>query len=465
MPALSADDPRCAAFRQARLSRDVRFDGAFFVAVTSTGIFCRPVCPARVPQEQHVQYFCLAAQAMQAGFRPCLRCRPDSAPASPAWRGVGTTVQRAQHLLAAQPAQPVQQIAARLGISSRYLHQLLTREIGVAPKQLQLFNQLLLAKQLLQQTSLSITDVAAACSFRSARRLQHLLRQHWQLSPTQLRKHFVTTSVSAATQLFIACRQPYNWPQVQRFLRLHAIDAVEQFTADSYARAFCWQGSDGHILARYDNTAGGFQVTLHLDNPAFIQPVLANLRRMLDTDTDPQLIHTALTNSGLPEAHIMPGLRLPGTWDPFEAACRAVVGQQISMKAAVTYANQLAERVDASNAYGIVFPDAASVLAQPVDFLRMPATRQHTLRRLAEVFADNPTPSREALLAVKGIGPWTCDYWQLRGHNACDIYLHSDLVVRNTANDYALTPAAAAPWRSYLTLQLWEVALQQRAAT
>ncbi len=452
-----------ACFRQARISRDPRFDGTFFVAVTTTGIFCRPVCPARLPAEHNVLYYTHALQAMAAGFRPCLRCRPDSAPQSSAWQGVDTTIKRAQQLLSCLPAQNIGQIATRLGISSRYLHQLTTRHLGLTPKQLQVYQQLLFAKQLLQQSSLTVAEMACACGFHSSRRLQASMQKHWGLTPSNLRRTMPVTTDTPSTHLFLACRTPYNWAQVQEFLAVHALPLVEQVSSDSYALAFNWQQHAGRLKATYNRTKNGFEVELELTDLRCIQPVMQNLARVLDVNADPRLIKNALLNAGIVSAQLVEGLRLPGTWSYFEAGCRAVLGQQISVKAATNYANQLVEKAGQKNQFGWVFPAPEAVAKMPQTALRLPASRQTTLHTLACAFTEHQeTPSRDELLALKGIGPWTCDYMEIRGAAHSDIYLDNDLVEKKAAREQKLTPAAAAPWRTYLTLQLWDIAVNQQ---
>lgn len=456
------DEPVLQRFRQARMSRDPRFDGEFFVAVTSTGIFCRPVCPARLPAEHNVQYFSAAEQAVHAGFRPCLRCRPDSAPRSAAWMGIQTTIHRAHQLLKALPVQPVSHIATRLGISERYLYQLVRGHLGMSPKQLQLYHQLLFAKQLLQQTRLTVNDVAIASGFNSARRLQSQMQRLWQLTPTQLQQGKNVTTETAPVTVFLACKAPYNWPQVRAFIQAHVLDAVETISQDTYTRVFNWGDAHGHISARFDDTRCGFAVSLQLTRLEYTQAVIENLGRMLDVYADPAIIEKALLAAGVRPQQLIPGLRLPATWDYFEAGCRAVLGQQISLKAANTYANQLAERTGTTNTFGQVFPGPQQVAHMAEGTLRLPASRQQTLITLAQCFISQTEPPDEAtLLALKGIGPWTVQYMQMRGASHSDIYLAGDLIVRRAAAMQPFEPHKAAPWRSYLTMQMWDIALNQ----
>ncbi len=211
---------------KARLSRDPRFDGRFFVAVKTTGIFCRPICPARLPKEENVTYFQHATQAMAQGYRPCFRCRPDSAPRSAAWKGVGATINRALSLLSVIPIERVADIATRLGISERYLNKLVVNAVGIPPKQFQNMQRALFAKQLIQQTHLSMTDIAITAGYQSLRQLQRAIEQYCATSPTQLRKREPVQQKTIS--LFLSYRPPYNWPYVRDFLATRAIEGMER---------------------------------------------------------------------------------------------------------------------------------------------------------------------------------------------------------------------------------------------
>lgn len=449
-------------FAEARLSRDARFDGRFYIGVKSTGIFCRPVCPAKLPAEENVTYYLLAQQAIEQGFRPCLRCRPDSAPGSFAWLGVNTTLLRAMKLLSEDIASSVSDIAGRLGITERYLNQLMTNHLGVSPKRFQLHSQLLLAKRLLQQSNLTVFAVADAVGFGSVRSLQQHLKQHLRLTPSQLRNREEKGDEQAIT-LFVSVRQPYNWPQVRDFLRLRALDKVETITRNQYQRHFNLQGQSGVVVAEYCDKKYGFNVTIEVNQPDVIYPVLLNLKRVLDVDADPLLIQNALVRSGLDLSQLTPGLRLPGVWSYFEAGCRAIIGQQVSVKAAITQLQRVVDELGCETAQGREFPTPDAVAGSTLDMLRMPQARKHALRSFAQSLAQTEQTflSDEALLGIKGVGPWTLEYIKLRGQSDPDRYLAKDLIIKRQAQQYHLNAELAAPWRSYLTIQLWHLASQQ----
>ena len=469
--AIQSDCSNRREWQQARLSRDRRFDGRFFVAVKTTRIFCRNICPANLPKEENVEYYELATQALHKGFRPCLRCRPDSAPHSYAWMGAETTLARAMQLLREEafndsPDTSLSFIAERLGISDGYLRKLFRERLGVSPKQYQLTEQLLFAKKLLHETLLPIEQVALSAGFQSARRLQHHLKKALKLTPTQIRKQ--RGSQSESLQLYLSYRPPYCWQQVRDFWAVRAIDAVEQVTENSYARNFFWQGTRGYFCAEIEPDNYRFRVALTLDSYQNLRAVLDNIRRILDLETDYSVIQQGLLNTGLSQSQLTQGLRIPGVWSLFEAGCRAVLGQQVSVKAAVNKVGQLTEALGEEADWQTstdtaelnkLFPTPASVAQSDLEFLKMPQTRRNALKALAQYVAEHGeevTP--EHWLDIKGIGPWTVAYAKMRGLSEPDVWLGTDLVIKNQIKHFDLDTEQAMPWRSYLTFQLWDFA-------
>lgn len=445
-------------YASARLSRDTRFDGQFYVAVVSTGIFCRPICPARLPAEHNVRYFHFAQQALEQGFRPCLRCRPDSAPGSCAWQGVETTARRALTLLASELSAPITVIAGRLGISERYLHQLTHDVVGMSPKRYQLHSRLLQAKRLLQQTALPIADVAIACGFQSARRLQDNMQRWCKLTPSQLRGKQLTPE-SGEISLFLPVVTPYNWPQVSAFLAMRAVSGVEYVDDKGYQRHIKDKHGPAKVSAYYNGEKFGFDVAVTISDPAQLQPILVTLRRVLDMDTNPRLVEASLLNAGLVTEQLTPGLRLPGVWSVFEAGCRAIIGQQISIKAAITQLNMLVEAIGERESGQRFFPSPEVVAGSDLAMLKMPGARKQALRNFAQLISEceNSTPSEQQILAIRGVGPWTLQYIKLRGESEPDQFLAGDLIARRQAENHGVNPILAAPWRSYLTIQLWRL--------
>lgn len=452
------DQEQC---RQARLSRDRRFDGLFFVGVKTTGIYCRPVCPVRPPLEKNVLYFPSAIAAANAGFRPCLRCRPDSAPGSAAWQGTQTTLQRALRLINAGALQETDlpALAGRLGVSDRYLRQLFERELGVSPKQYALYQQSLFAKKLLHETRLPITDIALASGFHSLRRFNDCFRKQFQLEPRAVRK--ANGEADGGIQLFLASRPPYHWPLLQRFLAARLIPGLEWCDEHSYGRSFQMGNARGQFTAQFDAGRCGFTIDLALDDLQHLSQVVQNIRRVLDLDADIALIETTIAAlfgvQQLPHS----GLRLPGIWDPFEAGVRAILGQQVSVAAARNLVQQVVDAFNSDAAAGIrFFPAPEQLAASNLDFLRMPASRKATLRAFAEWATQQPVgDDPAALLGIKGVGPWTVDYIRMRGLSDPDVFLARDLGVQKALAQcrHPIDPDAAAPWRSYLTFHLWNL--------
>ncbi|AUC89918.1 MAG: transcriptional regulator [Alteromonas sp.] len=454
-----SDQVQRQVYAAARCSRDARFDGRFFVAVKTTGIFCRPVCPAKLPNEANVTYYSLAAQAMADGYRPCFRCRPDSAPHSAAWYGAETTINRATSLLSQIPTQPISTIASRLGISERYLNKLITAAIGLSPKQFQAMQQALFAKQLVQQTRLPLIDIALSCGMSSQRQLQRVVQQYCKTTPTALRK--TTNEGGNKVALSLSYRPPYNWPHVRDFLALRAVNEMESVTDNTYQRWFEFEGVKGHFCARHNAQKRGFEVTVSLNSFTPLYRVIENIKAMLDLNADPMLIERGLLQAGLIKQQLVDGLRLPSAWSLFESGCRAILGQQVSVKAAIgqltVLVNHLGEKCSIDGADKYCFPSAKSVANSHLDFLGMPQTRKNALRNFAQLFLANQQPSYAQILAIKGIGPWTVDYIKMRGERDPDIYLEGDLIVKKMAKQFPVSPSKAAPWRSYLTLQLWQL--------
>lgn len=448
-------------WQQARLSRDRRFDGRFFVAVKSTGIFCRNVCPARLPKEQNVEYFEQATRALQEGYRPCLRCRPDSAPNSFAWLGVETTLVRAMRLLKEDPEAPLQAIAERLGISDGYLRKLFRQRLGISPKQYQLGEQLLFAKKLLHETAMSVEQVALSVGFQSARRLQENLKHTLNLSATQIRQQHRATSETQQPEMeiYLSYRPPYHWQQVREFLARRAIEHTEWVTEQSYSRTFTWGDCNGFFIASIEPDKYRFKVTLSVDKYHNLRAVLGNIRRILDLETDYQVVKAGLLQAGLQENQITEGLRLPGVWSLFEAGCRAILGQQVSVKAAINHVSNLAQHlgecVTVQQQERLRFPTPNAVADSDLSFFRMPQARKNALIAFARFMVETPDADPENWLAIKGIGPWTVAYAQMRGQSNPNIWLETDLVIKQQMQKFALQPAGAAPWRSYLTFQLW----------
>ncbi|TCT39983.1 DNA-3-methyladenine glycosylase II [Vibrio crassostreae] len=437
----------------ARYARDARFDGMFFTAVKTTGIFCRPICPATPPKEENVEYFSHQAQALKAGYRPCLRCRPDSAPFSPAWKGVETTFLRAMQLIdnGALNSGSIVDLATRLGISDRYLRTLFDNYIGVSPKQYSLYSQLMFAKQLLHTSSMSITDVGFASGFNSTRRFNDAFQKELQLSPSQIRRAKLSDSVSNHIQL--GFHGSLDWKHLLAFYRRRMIEGLEEVGEDYYQRTVNVNGSKGWFQATLakDNR---LDIEFELDDISHLRSLIANIRRMFDLDVDIAKVE-AFFETIDPNLVAKSGIRIPGVWNPWEAGVRAILGQQVSVTAAIGQLNLLVKELsDASEkAY---FPTPKQIAEADVSFLRMPGSRKETLKRFAEYMVDNETEHPSKWIELKGIGPWTIQYALLRGLSEPNHLLVGDLVVKKFI-EYrpAINTESVSPWGSYATFHCW----------
>jgi len=448
--------------QKARLSRDPRFDGKFFTAVKTTGIYCRTICPVYPPKEENVTYYASAIEAANAGYRPCLRCRPDSAPGSPAWKGVNTTIDRAISLIenGALQHDSLTALAERLGISDRYLRALFKKHLGISPKAYALYQQCLFAKQLLHQTKLPITQVALASGFSSIRRFNDCFVSQLHLTPSKMRKS--GEDVANFMQLKLYYRPPYNWPFIRDFLKARAIDNLEWLDEDSYGRTFNWLCTKGHFTAKHIEKENCFQVTIELEEVKHLKSIVNNIRRILDLDVDIQAIEQDLVQAFQGNFPIKSGVRLPGIWNMFEAGIRAVLGQHISVVAAHKLVTTLVETLGELNGEGekakYYFPSPEVIANSEFEFFKMPGSRKQTLRNLAQHYIHHESPDEpDAWLALKGIGPWTVNYAQMRGLSEPDIFLGTDLGIKKAMVNVsqAVNPEQASPWRSYLTFQLW----------
>ncbi len=455
-----ADLPDPETCRRARLSRDPRFDGEFFLAVATTGIYCRPVCPARPPAEKNVTYFREAAQAARAGYRPCLRCRPEAAPGSAAWAGTENTVRRALSLIHAGALNDgsVSDLADRLGVGERYLRKLFERDLGVSPLDVAQNRRLLFAKQLLAESDLSMADVAFASGFGSLRRFNSAVRESFGLTPSRLRRRRVTPNRDTI-RLQLQYRPPYDWAGVIGFFARHAIEGVETVSPDHYRRRIRWDGHDAII--NVSPTRGRNALTLSIDAAATadLLSLVSRVRRMFDLDANPQAIAAVLRGDSAMATLVerFPGIRSPMHWSIEEACVRAIVGQQVSIDAARTVCAALAEATA-----GQPFPDLAAIAALDDRQFPMPGKRREALRATCRLLIDAGTGDNlRNFEAIPGIGPWTMAMVRLRGLGHPDAWPRKDLgLLRAWDTLDARTPLDEAanawrPFRSYAAYLLW----------
>ncbi|GLQ72354.1 DNA-3-methyladenine glycosylase 2 family protein [Vibrio penaeicida] len=449
--------------QRARMARDQRFDGRFYVAVKTTGIFCRPICPANLPQEKNVTYYFDQAQALQAGFRPCLRCRPDSAPSSWAWKGAETSFQRAIKLIEQGALQSggISDLSDRLGISDRYLRKLFDKYLGMSPKQYAQYHKLMFAKQLLHESSITISDIAFASGFNSVRRFNDAFKSLLKLTPTQVRKS--EGDASKTNHVRLGFKSPLHWQHMLNFYRMRSIEGVETIGDDFYERHFSLNGSKGWFRASVISNQH-MQVEFELDDITQLKALVVKLRRMFDLDVSISEVEHHLTAIA-PDLIRESGIRIPGVWSPWEAGVRAILGQQVSVKAAIGQLNLLTEKLNSTDkskdSSGIqYFPTPEQVASADLTFLRMPNSRKETLARFADYCLNNPDADPSEWIEIKGVGPWTINYAQLRGQSIANCFLSGDLIVKKAMVHYPeMSPENVAPWGSYATLHCWNLPL------
>ena len=469
-------------------SRDPRFDGMIYVGVTSTGIYCRPSCPAVTPRRENTRFFATSAAAQQAGFRACKRCRPDAVPGSPEWNARGDLAGRAMQLIADGVVDRggAQALALRLGYSARQIRRTLLAEVGAAPLALARAQRAQTSRILLETTSLPITDVAFAAGFRSVRQFNETIRAVFSQTPTELRRRSRSRAGRSAEPGALRLRLPYRAPlpfsHLLSFLGGRAVPGVEEVTDRRYRRVLRLPHGLG-IATVGEGAPDGpphLLCELSLDDVRDLSAAIARLRRLLDLDADPAAVTLAFAADPVlgPLARRIPGLRAPGHADGDELAIRAVLGQQISVPAARTVAGRLARRFGAPlrrpcGSLTHAFPSAASLVKAPEEDLPMPGARRRALRSLARALADGtlrlgPGVDREVasreLGALPGIGPWTVAYVRMRALGDPDAFLPTDLGVRHALARLGLAsdPRSAErlaqawrPWRAYALHYLW----------
>ncbi|HEY5289535.1 MAG TPA: AlkA N-terminal domain-containing protein, partial [Caulobacteraceae bacterium] len=335
--------------RQAVLARDARFDGRFFTAVLTTGIYCRPVCPARPSKAENCRYYPTAAAAQAAGFRPCLRCRPETAPGQGAWRGASNTVTRAISLIdmGALDDDDVDDLAGRLGVGERHLRRLFLKHVGASPISVAQTRRVHIAKQLIHESELTMTEIAMAAGFGSVRRFNETMLSLFGRPPTELRRAVRRdASPDAGITLSLGYRPPYDWDALLGFLALRAIPGVELVEDGVYRRTIEISGATGSLAVRHEPEGNRVRATIRFPQLSALPRIIARVRQIFDLDADPEAIGAALSRDArlAPLVAARPGLRVPGAWDGFELAVRAILGQQITVTAATRLAGAIAER-------------------------------------------------------------------------------------------------------------------------
>lgn len=470
-------------------TRDARFDGRFFTAVRTTGIFCRPICPAPTPRPENCQFFTSAAAAHEAGFRPCLRCRPELSPDLLSYVTTASTVNRALRLIGEGflDEQSVVGLANRLGVGDRHLRRLFDQHIGVSPVAVAQTRRMLFAKQLIDQTTLPMTDVAIAAGFKSLRRFNAAMLATYQKAPRELRRLQVTEQSTqvAEIQLRLAFQPPYHWDALVHFLKPRLMTGVEQITSTYYGRSIELEGAQGAVLVQPVPDANYLLAQIRFPKVTALSQIVERLRRLFDLSANVNEIaaHLQTDRSLAPLVAALPGLRIPGAWDPFELAVRAILGQQVSVSAAATLASRLVQRYGKpfcleglgeswpeSIKLAALFPNPEILAEADLTEIGVTSARARAIQALAAKVAIDrqffqTLGDLEAAVAqlceLPGIGPWTAQYIAMRALREPDAFPAGDLALRR-ALDQSLSPQELEarsqvwrPWRAYAAMHLW----------
>ncbi|MCS5733655.1 DNA-3-methyladenine glycosylase 2 family protein [Herbiconiux daphne] len=479
-------------------SRDRRFDGQFITAVRSTGIYCRPSCPARTPHAANVTFYETSAAAHEAGYRACKRCLPEAVPGTPAWNLRDDLAARAMRLIGDGliEREGVDGLSRRLGYSNRHLNRVLSHELGAGPLAISRALRAQTARTLLTSTDLSMSDIAFAAGFSSIRQFNDTVAEVFQLTPTEMRarQSRAQPAVPGAIELTLPYREPFDAAGVFTWLAARAVPGVETVGTDSYTRSVALPGGPAWFTVR--QSASKLVLDAHLTALADLPVLVSRIRRLFDLDADPVAVDAALSADPVLAERVraLPGIRLPGAVDAHEMLFRAIIGQQISVASARTLLHRLtlaagspleqvpdaaaaaSSSTTASSPPTLLFPTAAQVAEHAGSVLTGPRAKIATVVRVAEAlasgdleisFGDDAAEQRQRLVAIPGIGDWTAGYLAMRVLKSPDVLLTGDVAVRSgaralgfphTPRDLAAWAADFAPWRSYLCLHLWAAA-------
>jgi AraC family transcriptional regulator, regulatory protein of adaptative response / DNA-3-methyladenine glycosylase II len=477
-----------AALERARLSRDARFDGKFFIAVKTTGIYCRPICPSRTSKSRNVRYYATAAAAAEAGFRPCLRCRPEAAPGTPAWLGTSAVVRRALRLIdeSILDHASVDDLACKLGLGSRHLRRLFLQHVGASPISFAQTRRLQFAKRLLDETNLPITEIALAAGFGSLRRFNTTFRQTYGRAPRELRKHSDSSAdADGEVILKLPYRPPYDWEQMRDFLAAHAIPGVEHVNESGYSRTLTTGARFSIICVRPIAGENALELRVRGAVSSTLFQIASAARRVFDTSADPALTTFALRSDPLIGQYVAqrPGLRIPGEWDPFECTVCAVLASKAEVASVRTWVGRIVEcagrRIKNSEpGLNSLFPTPAALAKSDLEGLGVPKTRIATIQAVARAVLQGKldfSASSDCLLGVlsklPGVGRSTAEYVALRALGEPDAFPASDSDLRRLAGaerplsklELNIRAEAWRPWRGYAAMHLWSVKMDRIA--
>lgn len=459
-------------FYQALLARDHRFDGKFFVGVKTTGIYCRPICPAR-PKKENVEFFSSYPAAENAGYRPCLRCRPESAPQSPAWIGTSAVVQRALKVLNSDDTLQNDEdaFAARFGVSARHLRRLFIAEIGKTPKQLAFEMRLNLARKLLTETHLPITEIAFAAGFDSIRRFNSAFKDRFKKSPRDIRQR--KNSAAEGLKISLSYRPPFDYAGLLKSYTHHRMGRLEWVEAETFHRIVQIENKVGQIAVSNQPEKSALLLEIDFPDTTKIQSLISSVRNMFDLDSDPVIVANAL--EAQPKIRNLlkkyPGIRLPSGWNPFEIAIAVILGQLVSVDRGrqltadlIELAGQDSGLIVAGHAVKL-FPTPEGILRVDLTPLKTTSARKRTLQNFSKAIVQGslslaPTQDVDAFienaLAIPGIGPWTAQYMALKCLRHTDAFPATDLILARALKEFPKNAFdKMSPWKGYIAALLW----------
>jgi AraC family transcriptional regulator of adaptative response / DNA-3-methyladenine glycosylase II len=464
-------------------SRDERYDGRFFTGVLTTGIYCRPICPAPRPKAENVRFFVTAAAAEEAGLRPCLRCRPESSPGTPDWCGTSDIVNRALRLISEgmMDEYDLPELASRLHVGPRQLRRLFGQHVGASPITVVQNRRVLFAKKLITETTLPMTEIAFSAGFSSIRRFNDVMQKVYGRSPTTLRKEGSQPRPQAQLQLRLAYRPPYDWETLLQFLGARAIPGVEWVEEQQYQRTVKIGETVGTIRVEQQPQKNSLLLTISPNLSRGLIQIVDRVRSLFDLRADPMEIGDYLAQDGrlAPLVQRRPGLRVPGAWDGFEVAVRAILGQQVSVRGATTLAGRLVaaygEAVETAKPHLThLFPTPEQLSEAELTGLGLTGQRMRAIQVLARTVRDGELLLGTAvslddlikqLIQLPGIGEWTAHYMAMRVFGEPDAFPAGDLVLRKMVGNGTAASAKVLqqvaeswrPWRAYAAMHLWAV--------
>ena len=467
---------------RARLSRDARFDGKFFIGVKGSGVYCRSICPAPTAKEKNVCYFPTAAAAAEAGYRPCLRCRPECSPGTPAWLGTSNTVSRALRLISESGLEDggVEGLAVRLGVGSRHLRRLFLQHLGATPSSVAQTRRLHFAKKLIDETRLPFGEIALAVGFGSVRRFNAAIHKIYKRTPSHIRRiaHLKTTQPENQYEFHLRFRPPYDWNGTLAFLAPRATPGVESVEHGEYSRTISLNGNHGYFVVSVDREHDSLKVRIQFGDPRALFSIVERIRGMFDLNADWMDIAKVLKSDAALASQVesAPGLRVPGSWDGFEMSVRAILGQQVSVAGATTFASRIAKSFGQPFAgpSGLthIFPKPEVLAEADLRFIGLTRAREATIHALSraicagEIKFDGIVDSldfMQRLCQIPGIGKWTAQYIAMRALGEPDALPTGDLGLLHALNlkrhrDLEQRAEAWRPWRSYAVMYLWKMA-------